>query len=346
MVFICAYYLYEIGMLYAYTGKFAYFLDAMIHLIVNLCLFYFNAHIVLSKVLQKRNKLITTLYVPAFIALEFLIYLLIKYTLTQFYQHFELKATNPYVGWEPFLRDVLWRFIYIFGLSSAYWFAISSAAKQRRLSEMENIRLKELAQQEIIKADLQATENAYLKSQINSHFLFNTLSYLYSSVYELKKEVGETILHLSEILRYSYNSSATGKVRLTEELDHIKNIFNISQVKSSKKMELDFSVNGVASNHHIIPLVLITLAENILKYADFTDPEYPCQFHCTIEETKLRIYLSNKKRQTIPINSNGIGMKNIIKRLNLAYENNYTLKITNSAMNYQLELIIPLENAV
>jgi two-component system LytT family sensor kinase len=345
MVFIAAYYFYEIGMLYVYTGQGVYFWDALVHLAINLCFFYFNAHFVLSFISSRSTGLKVAFYATVFIPAEFLSFLAFKYLVAQLYVHFGIEATHPYVNWERFLRDVIWRFIYLFGLSSAYWFAISSSEKQRALAALEHLRLKELAEQESVKAEMLKTENAYLRSQINSHFLFNTLSYVYSSVQD-RKEVGETILHLSDILRYSFKTTATGKVKLEEEIEHIQHIFSISRLKSSKPLQLDFSITGEPGGRQIIPLLLITLTENMLKYADFHDPFQPAKFHCLMENSSLTIRIHNKKRPSVSPFSNGIGMKNTKKRLNLAYQDNYSLKVIDSATLYELELIIPLEDAI
>jgi len=274
------------------------------------------------------------------------IFLAAKYVANKILPEVGMPTTRPFQSWDTFLRDVVWRFIYLFGLSSTYWFALSSAAKQRRLADLEYRRLRELAHQEIVKQDLLSTENAFLKSQINSHFLFNTLNYLHESVQDLKEDVGQTILHLSSILRYSLSTTAAGKVTLSEELKHIRDIFDITRLKSSKPLQLRFSVTGNAVNQQIIPLILITLAENMLKYADLYNKVEPAIFACEITGNRLSINISNKKRRSVSPFSSGIGMKNAEKRLDLTYRDNYTLVVINSESLYQLKLIIPLEDAI
>lgn len=346
IVFITAYYLYEIGMLYAYTGHGVYLWDALIHLIVNLCFFYFNAHVVLSYSSSRTSRLTAILCAIAFITLELLLFLIAKYLVNTLFPDIGIPTSRPFQNWETFLRDVLWRFIYLFGLSTAYWFSISSAAKQRQLASLEHTRLRELAQQEVVKQDLLATENAFLRAQINSHFLFNTLSYLHASVHDLNQEVGKTILHLSSILRYSFSTTADGKVSLADELNHISHIFNITRIKSSKPLQLEYSVTGTPGNQQIIPLILVTLAENMLKYADFRTINRPAKFICSINQNCLSIHITNSKRSAYSPFSSGIGMENLKKRLILAYHDHYTLDVVNSESNYQLKLIIPLNDAI
>lgn len=342
IIFITAYYLYEIGMLYAYTGKGVYFWDALIHLLLNLCFFYFNAQVVLSYVTSRSSKLLAITYGIGLIGLELLLFLLTKYLVNITLPQINIPTSRPFLNWETFLRDMLWRFIYLFGLSSAYWFALSSAAKQRRLAKLEHTRLRELAAQEIVKQELLSTENAYLKSQINSHFLFNTLNYLHASVHDLREEVAQTILDLSSILRYSFNTTAEGKVSLKEELEHIGHIFNISRLKSSKPLQLNFTVTGAPIDQQIMPLLLITLAENMLKYADLYNSDHPATFCCQLSDDCLQIHIANSKRKSAAPFSSGIGMKNLEKRLNLAYPANHKLEVINSCSTYTLTLIIPL----
>ncbi|RYE55273.1 MAG: hypothetical protein EOP48_10555 [Sphingobacteriales bacterium] len=202
------------------------------------------------------------------------------------------------------------------------------------------------AEQEIMKQDLLSTENAFLKSQINSHFLFNTLSYLHSSVLDVNQQAAQTILHLSDILRYSLTTPASGKVKLADELAYVSHIFQISKFKSSKPVHLEFTITGNPGDQQVIPLILITLAENMLKYADFYDKGNPAKFSCQITGNSLSIFVSDKKRKSVfPFNA-GIGLENTKKRLNLAYQENYSLDIINADTRYELTLIIPLEDAI
>jgi two-component system, LytTR family, sensor kinase len=342
IAFVAAYFLYEIGMLYAYTGEGIYFWDVFWHLLVNLCLFYFTAHYLLeyaSSFATAPQRLGLGIIL---LALEFSAFLLLKYLLAQAYIYFEVRTTNPYVGFNNFLRDTFWRFITVNGLSFTYWFFMASSKKQRQVALLEQARLKDLADQEIAKREFVTVENAFLKSQINSHFLFNTLSYLHSAVLHTNKDAGETILRLSDIMRYSLSTPSGGKVKLKEEIQHISDIFEISTLKSAGRLHIDYRTTGAPGELEIIPLVLVTLAENVLKYADLKVEASPAQFHCNIEQSLLTIKISNNKRKFVSPIGHGIGLKNTEKRLSRAYPNKYELHILNSELSYQLTLTIQL----
>ncbi|WP_449436747.1 histidine kinase [Pedobacter steynii] len=256
IAFIAAYFLYEAGMLYAYSGDWINFWDAFWHLLVNLCLFYGNAHLLLACASSFSTALQRMAASILLIVLEFSVFLLLKYLLSQAYVEFEITTTRPYEDFNRFLRDTIWRFIYVSGLSFAYWLHITSNRKQRQVALLEQGRLKDLADREIAKREFISIENAFLKSQINSHFLFNTLNYLYNSVQDLNKDAGDTILRLSSIMRYSLNTPSGGKVKLKEEIQHVRDIFEISTLKSAGRAYIDFSIQGNPAELEIIPLVL------------------------------------------------------------------------------------------
>lgn len=342
IAFVTAYFSYEIGMLYAYSGEMIFFWDAFWHLLVNVSLFYFNALVILAYADRKTGRLNRIITAIVLIALEFFAFLLMKYLLSRVYIHFQVETTHPYIDFNIFLRDTTWRFIYISGLSFGYWFAVSSHEKQKQLAEMEQHRLRELAAQEIIKRELVAIENDFLKSQINSHFLFNTLNYLHESVQDLNQTAGDALIGLSDILRYSLSTPSGGKVKLKHELKHITAVFNISRLKSAGKFYVDFSINGEPGDLMIIPLVMITLSENLLKYAELRDPASPATFTCNIEAGVLHIEILNNKRKYVSPIGYGIGIKNTKKRLDTAYAGRYVLDIKDTKFTYQLKLTIPL----
>ncbi|MEJ2881400.1 sensor histidine kinase [Pedobacter sp. GR22-6] len=342
ILFIAAYYSYEAGMLYSYTNHIINFWDGFWHLLINLGLFYLNALVVLRSASKFPSNVQRLLAGVVLISIEFFSFLLIKYVLVQLFAAYQVATTNPYETYPLFLKDTIWRFIHVTGLSFGYWYALNASQRQQEVLLLEQQRLRDLAQQEITKREFVTVENAFLKSQINSHFLFNTLNFIYSSVQSLSKEAARTIIGLSDILRYSLSTPADGKVMLSEELQHINAIFDVSRLKNPKHFHLNFSVSGDPDQLQIIPLALITLAENVLKYADLKDIQSPAEFSCIIKDSTLTVSINNKKRKNISPFSYGIGLKNTTQRLVTAYGNQFQLKIDNSENQYQLKLTLHL----
>lgn len=341
--FVTAYFLYETGMLYAYTGVWIYFWDTLWHLLINLTLFYFNAQVVLTYCNSVQSNKKRLFYTLILIAIEFLSFLFIKYILAITYIQFEIKGTNPYTGFNRLLLDTIWRLIYIMGLSFAYWFALNALKKQRELNELESIRLREIAARENAEKQTIEAENAFLKSQINSHFLFNTLNFLHNSVQKISEQAGETIIYLSRIMRYALDLPYGGKVNLHDELEHIHNLIQINKLKSNGKFYIEFKAPNETKSLRIIPLILITITENLFKHGNLKDETNPALILCDIDDHILNFKVSNKKRNARSHFNHGIGLENIRKRLELAYGEKYHLTEVNQIGHYEISLTVTLE---
>jgi two-component system, LytTR family, sensor kinase len=215
----------------------------------------------------------------------------------------------------------------------AYLNSLRDEKKQRKILEAQKMQL------EVEKS--QANLN-FLKAQINPHFLHNTLNFLYAKSLPLSAELSEGILTLSDIMRYALNDENTkdGKALLKDEIEHVKNVIKINQLRFSNKLNVEFDVNGVISGVTIIPFVLITIVENAFKHGDLKSPENPIKISVCVEGHKLYFYCNNKKKTGPKELSTGLGLDNIKKRLDLAYGNDYALSIKDELNFYTTELTI------
>ena len=160
------------------------------------------------------------------------------------------------------------------------------------------------------------TENDYLKSQINPHFLFNTLSFIHNSVSKFSTTIAESVISLSEIMRYALTATdADGKVELVSEIEHIENFIKLNQARFNQKLSLNFSVFGEISDQRIIPLILITLVENVFKYGNLNDPASPASIILTLNGNELLFITENSKKRQNNMTSYGIGIKKPYKPL-------------------------------
>ena len=218
------------------------------------------------------------------------------------------------------------------GLLFAYLTYLRDEKKQRKILEEQKMQL------EVEKS--QANFN-FLKAQINPHFLHNTLNFLYAKSLPYSAELSEGILTLSDIMRYalSEENAQNGKAPLKDEIEHVRNVIKIQQLRFSNKLNVQFDVEGILNGATIIPFVLITLVENAFKHGDLKTNEYPVVIKLKITD-QLYFYCSNKKAMGPKELSTGIGLENIKKRLELAYGNNYSLHVKDDGEVYTTELII------
>lgn len=205
--------------------------------------------------------------------------------------------------------------------------------KQRKVLEEQKMQL------EVEKT--QANFN-FLKAQINPHFLHNTLNFLYAKSLPYSTELSEGILTLSDIMRYalSEGNAKDGKAPLKEEVEHVRNVIKINQLRFSNTLNVQFEVEGVINGATIIPFVLITLVENAFKHGDLKSPEHPIEVRLSVQGKRMHFFCRNKKKTGPKELSTGIGLENIRNRLDLAYGKNYAFKIKDDAEFYTTELII------
>lgn len=188
-----------------------------------------------------------------------------------------------------------------------------------------------------VEAELKA-----LKHQINPHFLFNSLSFIYSKVYKSDKETAESVLILANIMRYALvkNAISDGKQSIMDEVRHLKNVIEFYQRRYNHSLNIRYEEQIDDQSITTIPLMLITLVENAFKHGDLTDPNIPLTMQLKTDKDHLSFFIQNKKGKGIKELSNGIGLLNIKQQLNLVYGERAALLIKNEESIYSISLMI------
>lgn len=220
-----------------------------------------------------------------------------------------------------------------FSLVLAYLNNLRGEQKQRKILEAQKLQLE---------VDKSQANFKFLKSQINPHFLHNTLNFLYAKSLPYSTELSEGILTLSDIMRYALNEAVDGddKAPLKDEIEHVRNVIKINQLRFSNNLNVKFEVNGIVNGAQIIPFVLITIVENAFKHGDLQKAEYPIDIKLTVDHNRLYFYCRNKKKSGPKEISTGLGLDNIRNRLDFAYGSNYKMLVKDEADFYTTELTI------
>jgi sensor histidine kinase YesM len=306
----------------------SYFIRYGIGYVFHVAFFYFAANYYYA-LLARKSKFLSYFKVSIILTLANLAYHLLLYN----YLPEALRnnyASIPLLFFVCTLNSCLFLAI---SLVVAYLTNSREGQKQRKILEAQKLQL------EIEKT--QANFN-FLKAQINPHFLHNTLNFLYAKSLPYSSELSEGILTLSDIMRYalSQGNEKDGKAPLTDEIEHMRNVIKISQLRFSNKLKVNFEVNGVLNGAMIIPFVLITLVENAFKHGDLKNPDTPIDIKLNVEGNKLYFYCRNKKKTGPKELSTGIGLDNIRNRLDLAYGSHYKFVVKDEAEFYTTELTI------
>ena len=186
----------------------------------------------------------------------------------------------------------------------------------------------------------------YLKAQINPHAIFNSLNTIYGHIDKSNQVARNTLLQFSELLRFQLYDCGTEKVGLEKEFDYIKNYVAFQRLRKDEKLVIDFQVENIEGGLKIAPLLLVVLIENAFKFvSNFSDKENKIMIKIFTRGTILHSSFINTKelqQATAKTNSNGIGVVNLKRRLELIYPQKYELTTNIENNLYETNLMIDL----
>lgn len=190
------------------------------------------------------------------------------------------------------------------------------------------------------------SELRFLKSQINPHFLFNTLNNLYALTLKKSDKAPEIVLKLSEMMRYMLYECNERRVPLRKEVNYLSNYLDLERLRQGKNMKIDFTLNGNIGNQKIAPLMFIPFLENSFKHGLNQVSEGFVHIRMDVQDQELEMSIENSKPAIPKMNhrSGGIGLQNVQRRLDLLYPEQYELKIDNQPEKYIVHLKINLDH--
>ena len=290
---------------------------------------YINLFLLIPKVLGKNNyflylifMMLTIIISSAFNILFFehlVDYVLPGYYFISYYEFYDIaQFFIAYIGLTTLLK-----------LSKA-WFQLSASEKKLSIVEKEKL-----------DAELRA-----LKSQINPHFLFNSLNNLYALSLKGDQQTSAFILKLSEVMRYMIYESNGNFVLLKNELNFIKNYVDLQKLRSDTRAHISFRISGKVRQQKIAPLLFIPFIENSFKHGikGKTGQTY-VNIDLEVNDNELLLKVENNKGSVDEVETGhfkGIGLNNVRKRLTLIYPEKHHLTICdrNEVFSVQLKLIL------
>lgn len=225
-------------------------------------------------------------------------------------------------------------FLSVMGVSIAYFF------------------LKEWAKADLSRNQMQAnqlsTEIKFLKSQINPHFLFNTLNNLFSMAQDKgNDELADGISKLSGMMRYMIYESNAESVPLTDEIAYIKNCIALNKLRyADDEAEVTFNYPDQIQNVFIAPMLFIPFIENAFKHGVLINQPSKINIAIAFSNKQVLFTCENKNYSFVKKmhdQTSGIGLENVKRRLELVYGNKYELAIKNHEDKYYVELKLNLQ---
>jgi len=291
---------------------------------------YLNIWVLIPRLLQKGKYLIYFIFVAALIYLSSLLNQLtfnnlVDLLLPEYY-------FISYYDMDDILKFV---FVYVSLCSllklSKGWFMLMQAEQQLMLISKEKT-----------ESELRA-----LKSQINPHFLFNSLNNIYSLSLGKAKSTPEAILKLSGLMRYMLYESNEDLVPLKREIVFMDNYVELQKLRSDQRSNIEYNKKGDPARIKIAPLLFLPFIENAFKHGIKGDPDGGyVKIRLVIEDNIVDLYIENNKGEVEKVEKNefnGIGLNNVKRRLELIYPGKYELDIMEGEQSFQVGLKLNLE---
>ena len=232
-----------------------------------------------------------------------------------------------FIAYYGFLDISLYLVIYLFVTSllrlARGWFHLQEIEKEKTLAELKA-----------------------LKSQINPHFLFNSLNSIYSLARKNSAQVPEKVIQLSDLMRHIIYDSDVEFVLLPREIDMIRNYIELQNLRTPEKEKIELEVIGEIEGKKVAPLIFLPFVENSFKHGLKSGAENPfVKIKIEVLPNELIFEIENSKGKTSEIHDSkykGIGIENVKKRLGLIYPNLHSLNISENETIFKVILKIKL----
>lgn len=224
-----------------------------------------------------------------------------------------------------YIADNWWRALQPMLLSFIIWALMDTLQRERESDQLRE----EKAQAEL----------AFLKLQINPHFLYNTLNYLYSLAYPVSSQLADAIIKLSGLMRHMITEDAGNLVPLNQEIDYLENYIELYRMRFEDRFFVNFEIKGDFSDTKVASLILIAFVENAFKHGVTDDASKPIKIYLEVSTNLLRFSVTNSINRNYKDEASGIGLANVKRRLALIYPGRHELLVQN-VETYESTLII------
>ncbi|MEC3907745.1 histidine kinase [Tamlana sp. 2201CG12-4] len=184
---------------------------------------------------------------------------------------------------------------------------------------------------------LKEQELNYLKMQIHPHFLFNTLNTMYGFALKKADETPEMILKLSNLLDYLLYQVDKPFVLLSDEINHLNDYIELEKMRFNKTLNINFLIKDISNDAQIAPMLLLPFIENSFKHGHLKQGTLHINIKLFCKGNSILFLIENTSKHT-ELTTNGIGLDNIKKRLDLLYKDDYSLAIQNDEGLFRVNL--------
>ena len=315
----------------------------VLYYILNICLFYTHAHLILPSALS--NKVSAVWKLPLLLIAEIIAYVSIILVEGMLMGDIELDTdTQGFIfdisGLEYFLIPIMPYLLYSTGYYILTRYLKAQKAIQLKLLEDYTHQI----ENEQLKNQLLVVEASLLKAQINPHLLYNTLNFINYSARKNPDEADEATQLLASIMRYALEDvTNTGLVPLSKELSQVRNIIRLNYLRFNHQVKIELDVADGLEEVQVLPLLLLTVIENVFKHGDVKNVNFPARIAIRHDRCSLVITSRNLiSTSTLPKEQSGKGLINILRTLQIHYPEEYVMEYGPDGNVFSLKLCFPI----
>ena len=288
-------------------------------ILINMVVVYFNLYLLIPRFLKKRQ-----LY-------NYLLWSFSSLIVGMYLSYYPFRTFIEWSDAIPYTLDYLASTLGILGAAVAFKIVKSNIENQTKINDLQRI-----------KTD---TELRFLKDQINPHFLFNNLNNIYVQSRKTPELVPESIMQLSDLMRYQLYDAAKERVPISQEINFLKNYIAVEELRR-EHLHAEVTISGDTNTISVAPLIFLPFVENVFKHGDFTDPDnaiLKVSWHLTKDSIVFICQNSKSNLERVnPEGVGGIGLENVKRRLDIHYPENYAIDVDKTSHLYKVHLKIKL----
>lgn len=321
---------YEISVSAVLAKSYHPFSFYFFYYLLNICLFYFHSLIILNKASPKL--IINLWWIPLAVTIELAVYCSVYALLNMLLMALSGKKMGMEFLTQPYVISVAYRGIYFILYGTGYFLLM-------RYNQRKELELNQSIEYEKLKNELLLAEQDFLRAQINPHLLFNTLSFIKYAAKRNADEANEAIMRLSGIMSYALEHNST-TVPLRKELDQVENIIRLNQLRYNHSLQINYTKNIYDDETPVIPIVLLTLVENVFKHGDLLNKRYPAEISIETTAEYMLFRTSNLPNGSRDERNTQTGLNNIRSRLRHLYKDGFQFNSGSEEEMFKVEIKI------
>lgn len=282
---------------------------------------------------KSKKKYIFWFYLLTSVLFGFLIYILgSKMVINEI----PVMRVNPDFEILPMMERRMMMYIFLSSVFIAFYYFVDIYDRQKEIRRLEQFKTQKIA-----------LESSFLKSQINPHFLFNTLNNIYALSLKKSPQTPVIIERLESLLHYMLYECKADLVPLENEFTFTNSYIALEKLRHKEEQcKVTINIKGDITGHQIAPLLLINFLENSFKHGTKTSfGNSWINMEIEVTNKDFRFNLQNSKptnpiHQTFSEYRGGIGLKNVKRRLEILYPRRHKLTINNNPDHFEVDLIL------